>query len=82
MHGQIVSLDWSDLHDIPYVQGSHPLTLIEEAKDVSHVQELVKANFLLFKLLFRFGGLHRTCFDVIFINIDPFKVGILIIHGS
>lgn len=37
MHGEIISLDRSDLHDVPYVQSSDPLTLVKEAKDVSHV---------------------------------------------
>ena len=37
MHSQIISLNWSDLHDVPYVKRVDPLALVEETQDVPHV---------------------------------------------
>ncbi len=40
MRDQVLLLDGADLHDVPYVQSRHPLSLIQETKHMSHVDEV------------------------------------------
>ena len=44
MHRQVISLNGCDLHYVAYVQSTHPLRLIQEPKDVPHVQEFQNAS--------------------------------------